>query len=317
MIKMKSLLPELKVTTLTTNDDSCYFIVYKDNLFIVDDSSDLDKLAPYFVEHPQMDRCGDWGNPFNAVEDFDEFINRMMEFAPDILVGRYDKGEKTIYLNTNQQFSPTSSLLLKKVVKQLGIKHVTKAEFDGEGDEVEQGYSKKKILGRVPDIIYHGTTSKYLGNILRYGLKPNESDSNFRQQKIYNPNEVFFAADFNISQFYAFNARGLNGGIPIILQMGIPDKDLLKPDFDADTSSTQPQYYAHKGGLGRQGRSDMSSVGLSREQGKWGYSGRIPASFIQWIYVYRENDKKWIKLKPTTVNKLLSNDGFYRYGIEM
>ena len=69
---MKSLLPELKVTTLTTNDDSCYFIVYKDNLFIVDDSSDLDKLAPYFVEHPQMDRCGDWGNPFNAVEDFDE-----------------------------------------------------------------------------------------------------------------------------------------------------------------------------------------------------------------------------------------------------
>lgn len=314
---MKDILSELKVTKLNSGDEDLWFVMYKGDVFIVNEGSDLMKLHPYFEHHPQLEKSSEYGDPFNVVNDFFEFMSRMSELAPDVMVGRISLKYKTMTLDSRQSFSPSSSLLLKKLVKQLGIKKVyaNVLKYDGEEQDVE--YSRKKILGDVPAIVYHGTTSKYMEDILVNGLRPGQAQGNWINRGVRNDNEIFFAADLNTSEFYAHYAKQQKGGIPIVFEMGIPDKDLLKPDFDADTASTKKQYYKHNPSLGI-AKTDMKPMTVSREQGKWGYSGRIPATFIRWVYMFREHDKKWIKLKPTTVKKIMDNygiDGFYKYGI--
>ena len=316
----ESILSELRVNKLNTTDDHISFVAYKDNLFLLDDNSDLMKLYPYFKDHPQL-KYVKWGNPFDEshIGDLHEFMSTMSELAPDVLTGRYEPKFKQLSLDWTQEISPTSSLILKKVVKQLGIKKVNASSYTEDGDTKDITYSKKKIIGDVPSIVFHGTSSEYLENILKYGIKPDEGVSNFQTQDVWNTEEVFFAADFHRSEFYAFNTKDKAGGIPVIFEFTIPDKDLLKPDFDADTASTQQQYYQHHQKHSTS-KSDLKPMTLSREQGKWGYSGRIPASFIRWVYFYRTSDKKWIKFKPSTISKILDNygiEGLYRYGIEL
>lgn len=325
MIKLKSLISELKVVDLTADQNYSMvdFIAYKGNVFFIDDKSDVSELIPYFENHPSLsdDDTIKYGNPFSVknMKDKYQFLGAISELAPDIIVGQYDKKGKELTINRLKQISPKSSLILKKMVKELGIKKINKINITGTGDEITKTYSKKSIKGDVPEIVYHGTTSEYLQNILKYGLQPGEGKSNFSRQGIYNTNEIFFAADFNDSEYYAFNAVQMSSkkwSFPIIFEFGIPDKNLLKPDWDADASSTQQQYYTKD--INTSDKTDMKPMTISREQGKWGYSGRIPSSFIRWVYLYREADQRWIKLKPSTIQKLLDNygtDGFYKYGI--
>ena len=47
---------------------------------------------------------------------------------------------------------------------------------------------------------------------------------------------------------------------------------------------------------------EMTPMRISKEIGKFGYNGKIPASFIRYVYLYDNNNKKWMKY---TVDKIL------------
>ena len=284
-----------------------------------DDTSDLMKMEPFFKDHPSLKTKlnSSYGNPFRPKYTdngaFFDFVSCLSELAPDIMVGRFDPKSKTLVLNFVQSFDPSTSLILKKVVKQLGVKKIKRYNMD----DTEDVFDKKKIKGEVPDKVFHGTSTAHLPDIFQNGLWPGKGDSKFEKQGITHETEIFFTADFNESKFYATNAVASVRGFPAVLELNIPDKDLLKPDFDADMTSTKTRYYPQKPPE-HINKTDMKPMGISREQGKWGYSGRIPAKFIKWVYLYREYDKKWLKFRPVTIQNLLLNwgeDGFYRYGI--
>jgi hypothetical protein len=313
----ESILDELKVQNLNKSDEDIYVIAYKEHLFLVDENSDYKSLEPYFKDHPQLKDAA--RNIFDN-EDWYQFISELAEAAPDIMVGRYDPIQKILTLDSRGHFNARSSLILKKVVKQLKIKKVDSEHYEYGGEEKQVTYNKNKILGDVPEIVFHGTTSNHINDILKYGLRAGKGDSKFDSQEIYHETEIFFAATFDGSKFYAYNARANSGGIPIIFEFTIPDKSLLKPDYDADTASTnRSDYYQNQPTPKYTSKSSMKPMGLSRETGKWGYSGRIPSKFIRWVYLYRDYDKKWIKLRPSTISKLedkLGSDWGYRYGFE-
>ena len=317
MISLKSLLSELKVMALNKANEDIYFIAYKEYLFLLDENSDYKSLEPIFKDHPEFK------TKTRNIFDYDwyDFISEFAETAPDIMVGQYDPVQKILVLDSRGHFNMRSSLILKKVVKQLKIKKVESDILTHDGDNKYISYNKNKILGDVPEVVYHGTTIIHLNDILKYGLEAGRGGSKFDKQNIYHETEIFFAATFNECEFYAFNAKKNSGGLPIIFEFTIPDKNLLKPDYDADTASTsRSDYYANQPEPKYVAKSSMKPMGLSRETGKWGYSGRIPSKFIKWVYLYREHDKKWIKLRPETIIKLENqwgSDWYYRYGLDM
>ena len=101
---------------------------------------------------------------------------------------------------------------------------------------------------------------------------------------------------------------------PIIIELEVPDPNLLVPDFDADVSTTSKPYSPY--GSPRS-KSAMKSMGVSRETGKWGYKGRIPSSFIRWVYYYNTYQKKWHKSRPDVWRKLLGKYDWETIGYKL
>jgi len=187
MIKMKTMLGELRVIDLAKSKESdkpTYFMVYKDKLFILDDESPIKthnaRLKTHVKGHPAVDPQAKWG-PLKA-RDVEGFLIGMSEMSPDIVVGRYFPERKEIIVWDLHEVQPKSSLNVKKVVNQLGIKTVRyyhRNYAGGAPEEIEKTYSTKQIKGTVPDIVFHGTNSQALGSILKFGLFSEKGSLNF------------------------------------------------------------------------------------------------------------------------------------------
>jgi hypothetical protein len=318
MIKLQSLINELRVVRLDKNesDSQKYFLAYKDKLFVLDDQSKIgslnSRMKKHVKGHPGIDperKRSSWG-PL-GVDDVHEFLNRMSEIAPDVVVGEYYPEARSAVVWSGSEIQPRTSLTVKKLAKELGLdkvvyRHRDEPNYD---DDKEIEYPTNKLVGGMPDVMFHGTNSHALGDIIRFGLDASRGSSKFASRGIHHPEHVFFTAVFQEAIYYAFNAKREDkkkwNNYPIIVEFTIPDKALIHPDYDADISTTSNRYFPKfQSQLKR--ASDMKSTGITRETGKWSYKGRIPASFIRWIYYYKPFEHKWYKSKPETWAKLLS-----------
>ncbi len=314
MIHLKPLLDELKVNDLShKNSESKIILVFQEHLFIMDDASKLKKIQNVLKKHPMVNKDDDYTYPY-------DFSSAMSEKAPDILVGEwYPKDEKLVVWN-QQDIIPQTSIQVKKTAKQLGVKTVTYRYTDViNGDDSEKDIPVKKLKGEPPKIMYHGTSTRKLTSLLKYGLDASRSESQFQDREVFHEEHVFMAATLETALYYADNAvmvdRRNNEGeesFPIIIELEVPDPDLLAPDFDADLTKGSTPYYDHP--VTSPIKTTMKAMGVSRETGKWGYKGRVPSSFFRWIYYYNPYHKKWRKSSPDVWRRLLEK---YSYDMEI
>jgi len=310
------MLDELKVKDLSSkradpNDDgSKYFLAFREHLFLVDDASNLKKVRTALGKHPAIGRKKKDRYDDNSFE----FLRTAGEEAPDILVGKWNPKDKGLVIWDTHEIVPQTSLQVKKVAKQLGAKTVTYSYYDhiGGDDSVDKDVPVKKLKGEAPQVMYHGTSTTRLKELLKYGLDPGRGRSQFGKVGIFHPEHIFMAATFDSATFYADNAvsndRANNRSwesFPIIIEFTVPDPDLLVPDFDADITAGAKPYYIHKNTPPT--KTAMKAMGVSREIGKWGYKGRVPTSFFKWIYYYNPSQKKWHKSHPEVWKRLLDN----------
>jgi len=326
MIELSSLINELRVVDLAKNEEQTtkYFLLYKDKLFILDDSSPFrtinSRVKRQVQPHPMLKKRKKWG-PL-ASDDLNDFLERMAELAPDVVVGAYNPYNHGMVVWSMSGVQPRTSLNVKKIVKQLGVDNVTYSHIDEpKSDDKEIEYSPKKMLAGTPDVAFHGTNSNALKDILKFGLDPGRGPSKFATRKIFHPEHIFLTAVFQEALFYAFNAQRQDkrqswGNFPIVIELEIPDKNLLYPDYDADVSTTSKRYFP-KFQDDPYTKSDMKSMGLSREMGKWSYKGRIPASHIKWVYYYKPYGHVWKKSRPETWQKLLQNSDWETIGYKL
>ena len=203
------------------------------------------------------------------------------ESRMDVLFGSLLEGGKILHIEQIGSFKldPKSSILVKKVVKELGARKVVYASgFDFEDEEEIPSYGAK---GKIADVMYHGTTSNYLENILKFGLVPGESKTNY--EGISHPNAVFFSSRIDEALHHAIHTAGKVGGDPVIVNLNVPDPDLLIPDYDVDMGAGDTgcfDYICHTLRNRQAGNLDTDSFSLSREVGVYGYKGRVPASAI-------------------------------------
>ncbi len=325
------LLNEILVHRL--DDKPTRFIAFRGHLWLFDDTSEAeakDIAKTILKEHPQRNRIPKFyekRGPYYNNTDIEEWVRNNIQ---DSFTGSWDAKTKIIWISDVEDANPSTSPLIKKVVdilKAKSVQYETSHQFINHNkkdqfDKTQEDYwdridkvSRKKILGGIGDIAYHGTATEYLPSILRFGLMPGKAGSNYANIGIIHDEAVFLSFKFSEAEGHAIHTANRTKSFPVIFQLKIPDKSLLLPDYDVDLSTSKPTYPDFTGKKPHV-FSSVDSIKASKHAGKFGYKGRIPANFIEGVYL--RLGQNWKKVKLDTLRKRVASDPWewgYKYGM--
>jgi hypothetical protein len=221
---------------------------------------------------------------YNEDADFLDLANEIMNEKPDVLTGSINDKTLLVYSSGSFTLDPKSSILIKKVVQHLKLKKVDYQEM-----EDQFTVPKKKITGQVPDIAYHGTSLNYLDSILRHGLEPRGSQSNYEQQGIYHDDKIFFSTRFGEASHHADHTAALKQSKPVVIEFRIPDKNLITPDYDIDIQSGETLWSDTRDSKSK--LTNPKSQSASQEFGIYGYQGKIIPQHFRYFYINLSGDE--------------------------
>lgn len=308
IIKIKNLIQEIKdISEMKIIGRGENVVAFKDKIYLFDytewdktSSIFLKELAGYFPrEFPE--------NPeFDDFDEFIEYLEREVKLDYQILTGFVDENNKLYIYNSDTYDSHSNySVLLNKVVKELSKYGVSYEEHD----VLRQ--LKTPVRKEIPDVVYHGTGSAYIKDILKYGVKPVD----FSNWSIKNEGLIFFSSKPKVAKFHANNIyyNLSKSDFPIIVEMTIPDPAKLVPDYDLFLEVTHGRSHfnlkkvydmyienpsiMYKTGNEKDARKVLSAM---RDSGVYGYKGRIPAEFIKAIWI---DDDDWKRYTPEEFKK--------------
>ncbi len=270
-IKFNQTLKEIFVKGDRDADAIC---AYREHLWMFDEMDIPEDIQVEILDALNLDNI-------SSVSDLDE-LKDILESKNkyDVLLGRIHtkiggRSElEIIPVHPSFVKDPQSSLTVKKVVKALKI---DKVSYSGLDDEYQDTPSRE-VSGEIPTVVYHGTTTKYLGSILKSGLSPGVSKTNY--ESVSHQDAVFFTSRLPEAAYHAEHAAMKNDGEPLVLIMRIPDKDKIIPDFDVDAHAEDEAYPNIYKRQDKSGSIKGKSMTHTKEFGLYGYRGRIPASFI-------------------------------------
>lgn len=248
----------------------------------------------------------------------------LKEYVADCIFGHWNPKEKYISIDREEATNPSTSKLIKKVAETLKAKKIYVHDDNGyELKDDKTTYTRKKLLGQLPKIMYHGTSSGHradnLLNILKKGIWAEEGTPNWGVTEELR-DRVFLSANPGYCQQYAWLSVNKRGGRPIIFGVEVPDPNLIDADWDMDRMS-HTNIYQHK--YKPQPKSSISGIKTSLMAGIVSYKGRIPAAFIKevWLWVYKKNSKntfqdyrgpllgEWRKFSPKLLYKKVDEMG--------
>ena len=236
-----------------------------------------------------------------------------LEERPDVLMASYsimnDEKELRIRRGLNFNPRPESSVLVQKVAKALGVTRVFNDSEYGNDDVVVR--SKNLAKEKTPTWGYHGTSSKYLMEILKHGLIPKPQQTNFDTVK--HDKTVFLTLDASKAVFHSTQGvstssriQGSNrhvqrslrsddsGMVPyqrIVLRVKVPDPSLIVADYDIDREGDQATYTdMHQTPHAAKARGTIpgNAKKVSMALGVFGYRGRILPQNIESIFIDRK-----------------------------
>jgi hypothetical protein len=307
------------------SDNPSNLLAFRSHLWLYDEFTPKESRKIYNIikkEHPQGKEFNiKYWNNFEKGYDVGEWAR---ENIADAFVGQWDEKKKVIWTG-EEEVGYTTSPLVKKVMQALGAKSVQyktsqamvrNRDDKGEYWDYDVTYRKKDVLGTFGSIAYHGTSTKYLPGILKFGLKPNESETNYNG--IIHEDKVFLAYKFSEAEQHATHTASQAKGWPVVIMVKIPDPALIVPDYDADLYGTGPKTYPDFFGKKNKPNkwSSVNSFKTSKHAGVIGYQGRIPANFIEGVYLRINNN--WKKVRLDTLRKRIEKNPWewgYAYGM--
>lgn len=265
---------------------------YRDRVFLIDPQTDLtDPVTRKAANHIGINTR----ELMSKYRDSWEFLSEIEGLRPDVLQG-YINGSTLVISSLNFP-QHTGSRLLQNVLKALELDHVEYANSEG---EVYDDAAEYQITGKLPTSLYHGTSSRHAYEILRFGLRAGQSETNYPGGGYHGAIEhseiIFLTEDISKAAYHALNAVDKQGGFPVVVQVKVPDPDLLVSDYDIEVmydDEFEGNIYdnTYKAPI-----SDFSPriheepFSFSKKTGIFGYRGRVPASFIEAIMIQMEED---------------------------
>lgn len=280
------ILSEMKIvrdSNVESDDTDYYIIAYKDLIYKVNDGisktllKSMKSHIPKKLYEPIVMNKDDIYDISSAIQDLQNL---------EIFVGKVEDGELN-YNEDDYSLSPESSVMIKKIVKTLKLKGVNTQDRGG-----ETGYtSKYEIKGEIPNTFYHGTSGKYIKDILRLGLRPNRVQSNWIDQNIIHENTIFFTSKRSVANGHANMTGTKTKNIPIVIRFKVPNKDLIIPDYDIDNLGSKSNYEDVRARVKNVEDSKdhyKTSYALTKEAGIYGYNGSIMPINIDKVYVNKQ-----------------------------
>lgn len=259
-------------------------VAYKGYVWLFDDGIS-GKMVNDIIEKAELGSTdGHHGlSKVDETEEIDsfEFYDDLRSLErSDIIIGSIHN--KQLQLLSTGPFvrDPKSSDIIKKLVKHFKL---TSVSYDY-GDEVAI-VKKKQIQGKPSDIVYHGTSLKYLEGILRNGLIPKPQQTNYKN--IIHSDKVFFSSRMDEASHHAVTTANNTKSLPVILEIKVPDPALIIPDFDVDRM-TGNDYYTDMPVINKNAHTKLpnnKSFSASKEFGVYGYAGKILPMHIKKIYI--------------------------------
>lgn len=226
-----------------------------------------------------------------ASADLWDTVQSIQESYFDILTGKIEDGTIYIELRGSDFRHSEHSDDLFKLKSELNMPVKVRFYSGQYMDKEEEAYldiEKKKLEQRK---FYHGTCLKFLPQILKNGLIPTPH-TNYKD--IEHENKIFFSLNIEKAQYHAFHAAKINESFPIIVELRIPDVSKLIVDYDlardvyGDDSEIMKDlgYDEFNKGYKRSGMGYKKDI--TNKIGVYGYIGRIPATYLQdiWIDLY-------------------------------
>lgn len=276
------------VDDVSTSVTDATVIAFKDKIFIFN-TNILYNTKPSKKELAMLNRMiKHVGLSQYSATNIDRVMEHLESARADVLVGSLNDQKSELFIRDNQlMYSAKSSVLIKKVMDQLGLNKVTSARPSDDGDDVYYDTYKNEVKGAIPDIMYHGTCGKNALGIFKTGLMAGQAGTNY-PRAVKHEQDVFLSSDYENALWHSANSANRQKSFPVILQVRIPDKSKLIPDWDVDTSSSQTLWTTNNPLTRLPYHKPEDSMKLSREFGIFGYRGRIPPNFIENVWAKHE-----------------------------
>lgn len=287
-----------------------YIVIFRGHYWLLGGYFDKGRI-PEEVSRDIADHLGLSKEYADAAEDFSNFLSFYWESEidyerPDVYVGKVYNGSLYISGDNVACPDPVTSSMLRKVVAELNLDGV---HFD-QPCEYEDFTPVDKMLGGLPDVLYHGTSSHHMKSIALGGITPN----NPTNWSVAHPGLIFGATRPAMVMLHAnrtYKKAGDPGFVvfPVILEFKVPDKNRIVPDFDVASVVVGRTSMTDRLGYSRQFRADSDDDfpdvrkhnpegRLWKSAGRFGYKGRVPASFITKVFTtfdpdVMQNTKWW------------------------
>ena len=281
--------------------DGAHILAYRSKIWVLKPEVDLDeaskRLQASIRKETMLKR-----------DKYTQGMNEPIEERPDILRAIYrnvnNSPQLVVEPGMNFQHDPQLSLLVKKVAQTLGVKSVVRGDKSG---GVETYHSTSELKAGTPTEAYHGTSTRWLSNILHLGIAPHPEQTNF--DNIKHEDHIFLTTSLDKAVFHAgrastftttgntrysqprvqTNENGETPYQPVILKVKIPDPALLDADYDIDRESGQKTYGKVLRNSPNEARDKNKIPGdakkVSKALGIFGYKGKILPQHIVSIMI--------------------------------
>jgi hypothetical protein len=293
--------------------DGAYILAYRSKIWVFPDQGSMNEASKRMMASIRKETQAKKLRDLNALRDERE----------DVLQAEYRKNDSSgrswlvIVQGSSMQHQMETSPLVKKVAQTLGVNRVTYAEANS-GDDLQSSLTKDLKPGD-PTWAYHGTSTRWLFDILKTGITPNPDKTNF--DKVRHEDHIFLTMDPVKAMFHAntasrvknersrfspgrgygsapvgfkTNGSGQNYYQPVILKVKIPDPALIDADYDVDQNASQTQYTDMHDEIemakSRKGTLPGDPVKISKNFGVFGYKGKILPQQITEVLIGPKKD---------------------------
>lgn len=295
--------------------EECTIIAFRKYIYIVDD---YDTKGIIRIYTDILKELGTYKGETEDIknEEVSNLIRDLQENYPNVVIFHYETSTPdTLKIDVYDEFTQdiNSSKFFIDVIKELknklGVDTLEMYETVGYNntetiekrvyiDNLIDSFTKEVQFRKIPKYVYHGTSVKYLENILKLGLRPNISPSNFKNIK--HKNYSFLTGEKTSAMFHAGKAGNINNMPPVIIEIDTSGIDISKIDFDYDFFKTyigdkgdheiyskiEPHYISDKNEVLKY----LKNKYIGSTYRKFGYGGVIMPKFITKIYYNSSNE---------------------------
>lgn len=273
--------------------DQSYIVAFHKHIFLFKDTYDEKNKAISDVlkklDEVWQSNIASQHNYFKSEQyKFDDartVIEKLQSLVKDIFIGKILENEQTLYVYNFGDFDGQHSPYFRQILRQLKIDDVIEGGYIG--DEGVKFITNSEIKS-LPDIGYHGTSSKYLTSILKTGIQK-DKPSNWKD--VQHTKYIFFSTKTIKPLFHAQTISKFQNSIPIIIEFKIPNKNLITHDFDIEKyTGTDDIYTDIKSSIKKKAISNKP-MSLTKNKGIYAYIGNIEPQYIKAVWCPKKDSK--------------------------